>query len=290
MEAVVGLLMLLLGVSHAVETFCDGRQDGAQCYAALGGTVVLQLMTSASHRFRYQWVKSETLEILYLKKNVVVENKLESRSSFTPSNGTFRISNISRTDDAEYTFKVFDSDSGMQTEKRKLKMSIQAPVSSPLLASECLSQGEVRVSCSSEEGDSPQYSWTLDGHTLMDSQLLSANEDNKEITLKPGVSGQLVCSVNNHVSSAAANKMISQCAGTGIILRIAASLAVMLFLLVLVVRVHCAPTTKTNKKGQDSEDDQDVNYINIRMADLQGRQRAHVGDEEINSSVFTEAV
>ncbi|XP_029917836.1 uncharacterized protein LOC115366495 isoform X2 [Myripristis murdjan] len=208
--------MLLLGVSHAfpaVETFCDGRQDGAQCYAALGGTVVLQLMTSASHRFRYQWVKSETLEILYLKKNVVVENKLESRSSFTPSNGTFRISNISRTDDAEYTFKVFDSDSGMQTEKRKLKMSIQAPVSSPLLASECLSQGEVRVSCSSEEGDSPQYSWTLDGHTLMDSQLLSANEDNKEITLKPGVSGQLVCSVNNHVSSAAANKMISQCAG-----------------------------------------------------------------------------
>ncbi|XP_029917467.1 uncharacterized protein LOC115366250 [Myripristis murdjan] len=137
------------------------------------------------------------------------------------------------TDDAEYTLKVFDP-VGEETEKRKLKLSIQAqtesgavsgwahgktqtvtwaPVSSPLLASECLSQGEVRVSCSSEEGDSPQYSWTLDGHTLMDSQLLSANEDNTEITLKPGVSGQLVCSVNNHVSSAAANKMMSQCAG-----------------------------------------------------------------------------
>ncbi|XP_029917838.1 uncharacterized protein LOC115366495 isoform X4 [Myripristis murdjan] len=106
---------------------------------------------------------------------------------------------------------VFDS--GTETKRQKLKLSIQAPVSSPLLASECLSQGELRVSCSSEEGDSPQYSWTLDGHTLMDSQLLSANEDNKEITLKPGVSGQLVCSVNNNVSSAAANKMISWCAG-----------------------------------------------------------------------------
>ncbi|MEQ2299202.1 hypothetical protein AMECASPLE_012907 [Ameca splendens] len=39
-EAVVGMLVLLLGDSlvsfAAVETYCDGRQDGAQCYGVLG--------------------------------------------------------------------------------------------------------------------------------------------------------------------------------------------------------------------------------------------------------------
>ncbi|XP_051277011.1 receptor-type tyrosine-protein phosphatase F isoform X3 [Dicentrarchus labrax] len=74
------------------------------------------------------------------------------------------------------------------------------PVSSVVLVSECLSQGEIKVSCSSEGGDSPQYSWTLDGHTLTDTQLLSGNSETNNITLKSDVSGQLVCSVRNHVS------------------------------------------------------------------------------------------
>ncbi|KAK2904100.1 hypothetical protein Q8A73_010757 [Channa argus] len=76
-----------------------------------------------------------------------------------------------------------------------------APVSSVLLVSECLSQGEMRVSCSSEGGDSTQYSWTLDGHTLTDAELLSGNNETNSITLKQQVSGNLVCSVRNHVIS-----------------------------------------------------------------------------------------
>ncbi|KAK5925128.1 hypothetical protein CgunFtcFv8_017677 [Champsocephalus gunnari] len=32
MKAVVRLLVLILGVSHGLETHCDGRQDGAQCF------------------------------------------------------------------------------------------------------------------------------------------------------------------------------------------------------------------------------------------------------------------
>ena len=32
----------------------------------------------------------------------------------------------------------------------------------------CLSLGEIRVFCSSEGGDSPRYSWTLDGWTHTD--------------------------------------------------------------------------------------------------------------------------
>ncbi|KAL7395773.1 hypothetical protein ABVT39_022982 [Epinephelus coioides] len=209
MEAVIGLLLMILGVSHGEETYCDGRQDGAQCYGALGGTVVLQLMDSASEIFRYQW-SNKTTVILYGRKNQIVSNEIENRSSFTPSDGTFRISKLSRSDEGEYTLEIYDSD-GRITEQRTLQLTIQAPVSSVLLVSECLSQGEMRVSCSSEGGDSPQYSWTLDGHTLTDAELLSGNTETTNITLKQHVSGQLVCSVRNKVSSVSKEITISTC-------------------------------------------------------------------------------
>ncbi|XP_067455217.1 uncharacterized protein [Thunnus thynnus] len=209
MEAVVGLLVMLLGVSHGVETHCDGRQDGAQCYGALGGTVVLQLMDNASEIFRYLWQKNKRT-ILHGRKDKIVYNTMTDRSVFTPSNGTFRINNLIRTDGAEYTLITFDSN-GRVSGQWTLQLSIQAPVSSVQLDSECLSQGEMRVSCSSEGADSPQYSWTLDGHTLTDTQLLSGNNETNNITLKQDVSGRLVCSVRNHISNVSKEEKISTC-------------------------------------------------------------------------------
>ncbi|XP_059202878.1 uncharacterized protein LOC131982284 [Centropristis striata] len=69
----------------------------------------------------------------------------------------------------------------------------------------------MRVSCSSEGGDSPQYSWTLDGRTLTDAELLPGNTETKSITLKQHVSGQLVCSVRNDVSRVSEEQTISNC-------------------------------------------------------------------------------
>ncbi|XP_036934152.1 uncharacterized protein LOC119008152 isoform X2 [Acanthopagrus latus] len=209
MEAVIGLLLMLLGVSHGVETYCDGRINGAQCYGALGGTVVLRLMNSISGIHGYQWVKNET-DILFWRNDKLITNLLENRSSFTPSDGTFRINNLSRTDGGAYTLKSFDL-KGHQLDLQILQLNIQAPVSSVRLVSECLSQGEMRVSCSSEGGDSPQYNWTLDGHTLTDAQLLSGNKDSNNITLRQYVSGQLVCSVSNNVSRVSKEDTISTC-------------------------------------------------------------------------------
>ncbi|XP_045887673.1 T-cell surface antigen CD2-like [Micropterus dolomieu] len=208
MEAVIGLLLMLLRVSHGVEA-CDGRQNGAQCYGALGGTVVLQLKDSASEIFKYQLLSSRKV-LLAGRKNQILFNVIENRSSFTPINGTFRINNLSWTDGGEYALEIFDSN-GKRSEQRTVHLTIQAPVSSVLLVSECLSQGEMRVSCSSEGGDSPQYSWTLDGHTLTDAQLLSGNNESNNITLKQDVSGQLVCSVRNNVSSVSKKEKISTC-------------------------------------------------------------------------------
>ncbi|KAM6952516.1 hemicentin-2 [Lycodopsis pacificus] len=209
MEAVIGLFVMLLGVSHSVETYCDGRRNGAQCYGPLGGTVVLQLMTKASATHRYQWLNKTTI-ILEGRRNNIVSNLIENRSSFTPSNGTFRINKLSRTDGGEYRLRTFDSD-GSYLEKRALQLTIQAPVSSVLLVSECLSQGEMKVSCSSEGAESPQYSWTLDAHALTDCELLSGNTETNSITLKQHVSGTLVCSVKNNVSSVSTEVKISTC-------------------------------------------------------------------------------
>ncbi|CAB1325229.1 unnamed protein product, partial [Coregonus sp. 'balchen'] len=86
-------------------------------------------------------------------------------------------------------------------------MTNATPVSSPQLSSECLSHGEMRVSCSSE-GDGPQYSWNLDGQTLRDTEASSDNETNT-ITLKKGLSEDLTCTVRNYISSDTVGKGIS---------------------------------------------------------------------------------
>ncbi|XP_034545151.1 uncharacterized protein LOC117816882 isoform X1 [Notolabrus celidotus] len=209
MDAVFGLL-LLLGVCHGVETSCDGRQNGAECYGALGGTVLLQLMDDASEVFKYD-LKKETTVILHGRRGNILTDLTKSRFSFTPNNGTFRINNLSRDDGGQYSGTAYLNSSGTNPVTRTLQLIIQAPVSSVQLVPECQSQGEMRVSCSSGGGDSPQYSWTLDGKTLTGTQLLSGNSESQNITLKQDVSGQLKCTVRNHISSVPGEKMISTC-------------------------------------------------------------------------------
>ncbi|XP_034546696.1 uncharacterized protein LOC117817983 isoform X1 [Notolabrus celidotus] len=211
MDAVFGLLLLLLlGVCHGVETSCDGRQNGAECYGALGGTVLLRLMDDASEIYIYN-LKKETTVILHGRRGNILTDLTKSRFSFTPNNGTFRINNLSRDDGGQYSSTAYLDSSGTNPVKQTLQLIIQAPVSSVQLVPECQSQGEMRVSCSSGGGDSPQYSWTLDGQTLTGTQLLSGNSESQNITLKQDVSGQLKCTVRNHISSVPGEEMISTC-------------------------------------------------------------------------------
>ncbi|XP_053284189.1 uncharacterized protein LOC128445495 isoform X3 [Pleuronectes platessa] len=208
MEAVAGLLVMLLAVSHGVETTCDVRQkNGSQCYGALGGAVDLQLMDRTPERFE---IHKNATKILLWKNNRFDLNMNPDKYSFTPNDGMLRISNLNRSDTDEYKLQIRNSD-GALLEDRTLRLSIQAPVSSARLVTECLSQGEMRVSCSSEGGDSPQYSWTLGGHTLTEDKLLSGNHETDNITLRQDVEGVLVCSVNNHVSHFNVSQKISTC-------------------------------------------------------------------------------
>ncbi|XP_070819512.1 uncharacterized protein [Chaetodon trifascialis] len=306
MEAVVGLLLMLLGLCHGVETSCDGRQNRTRCYGPLGGTVVLELMDNASEIFRFIW-SNKTTKILIWRNNTILANQIANRSSFTPSNGTFRIKDLRWTDGGEYTLTMFDS-KGKNMKPLTLQMIIQAPVSSVRLVSECLSQGEMKVSCSSEGGDSPQYSWTLDGHTLTDAQLLSGDNESENITLNQDVSGQLVCSVSNNVSRVWREETISTCGfifidctlsnGTHIsqwvleanntlcikpttasttttedyLSIMAGVLSALLILLIIGAAVVCTHKKKQNNKPKEKEDEQELTYADVSIVQRQARQ------------------
>ena len=71
-----------------------------------------------------QTSKTSEATILRVIKNVIVSNTIANRSFFTPSNGTFRINNLSWTDGGEYELVIFDSD-GKISEQRTLQLTIQ---------------------------------------------------------------------------------------------------------------------------------------------------------------------
>ncbi|XP_069027315.1 cell surface A33 antigen-like [Embiotoca jacksoni] len=146
-----------------------------------------------------------------------------------------------------------------------------APVSSVLMDSECLSQGEMKVSCSSEGGDSPQYSWTLGGRALTDAELYSANKEENSITLKQHVSGRVACKVWNHVSSVSKEEDIMNCATDALPIT-AGVLSALVIFLVVGVAVTCALKKKKNNKPKEGEDDQEVTYADVRIVQRQQRQ------------------
>ncbi|XP_014887024.1 uncharacterized protein LOC106946869 isoform X2 [Poecilia latipinna] len=191
----------------AVKTSCDGRKNGTQCFGVLGGAVDVQLMDDVSEISRFTWKRNNSV-ILFWRNNKVVTSK-DDRIPFFPSNGSVRINDLRRNDSDEYKLDMFD-ENGKETGRRTLQLLVKAPVSSVQLSHDCLSQGQMKVSCVSQ-GDSPQYSWTLDGHTLTDSELFSRNTETNIIVLRQNISGHLVCSVRNQVSNSSKEMNLAGC-------------------------------------------------------------------------------
>ncbi|XP_023183919.1 uncharacterized protein LOC111606835 [Xiphophorus maculatus] len=211
-EAVAGLLMTLLLMSYAsaeVETCCDGRPNETLCFGPLGGTVCVKLVDSVSESQSYQ-ITHTTSIILTIKKNCVISGPLQNKYLFIPSNGTFSINNLMMTDGGEYVLEIFDSN-GRKKEHRTFNLFLEAPVTSVHLFAECLSEGQVNVSCLSEGGSNPQYSWTLNGNKLSGHELLSENIKSNTIVLRPNVAGRLVCSVRTNFSFLLKEKITSTC-------------------------------------------------------------------------------
>ncbi|XP_030223736.1 uncharacterized protein LOC115552101 [Gadus morhua] len=264
------VLLLLIGVADGVKTFCDATEPHitTQCFGSLGGTVEVVLPTRTSQDDYYR-----------LKKNnvMIFHNRSEtadSRYSFIVSTGIFTIKGVNMKDTGEYSMEVHDAD-GKQVAYTKCYLTIEAPVSSPLLSRECLSRGQQRVSCSAG-GDGLHYSWSLDGLPLNDTRLLSGPGSASDVTLEPGRSGLLTCSVRNNVSHAAANITLSACDVAGHVPIIAGSLSATALLLIVALGVYCAKKHKTSKDTTEAEDatyaevsvqgEGEVEYAAVRVA------------------------
>ncbi|CAL8333116.1 unnamed protein product [Gadus morhua 'NCC'] len=131
----------------------------------------------------------------------------------------------------------------------------------------CLSRGQQRVSCSAGE-DGLHYSWSLDGLPLNDPRLLSGPSSASDVTLEPGRSGLLSCSVRNNVSHAAASITLSVCDDRTPF--IARSLTVVLLLLAA-LGVYWALKKKKTSRPRDialssMAVDDDVLYSNVSGA------------------------
>ncbi|XP_021439353.2 uncharacterized protein LOC110504834 isoform X5 [Oncorhynchus mykiss] len=253
MEAVLGLLVISAGVSHGLETSCDAREDGSQCYGALGGAVYLQLVTDATRYDELSFWKGSTgakTEIMKTKNDkwVIKYTPIEDRVHFFINNGTFRLNNTRRNDSGEYLLQEFNS-AGVAQGSRGLQLFIEAPVSSPQLSSVCLSHGEMRVSCSSE-GDGPQYSWTLNGQTLNDTDAPPYNMTNT-ITLKKDLSGDLTCIVRNNINRNTVSRRISHCPGSGFNVFVYFQLAEVFILLTICLGSYLFYKKKTCPQEQD---------------------------------------
>ncbi|XP_062405091.1 hepatic and glial cell adhesion molecule-like [Sardina pilchardus] len=200
--------------NSGLDSICDVTQD-AECYGALGGPVYLQLMRNAreyalglfygsSCVFRDRRSKS----VFYNEFNTT---SVLQRWQFVPDNGTMIINPAERRDTGTYRVQITEESTGKSVGIHTVQLTIEAPVSYVNLSISCSANGERRVMCSSN-GDSPQYSWSLDGRPL-DDAAADLSSDNQTLLLRGDVTGQLTCSVRNHVSSTHTTRLMELCSG-----------------------------------------------------------------------------
>ncbi|XP_063048970.1 uncharacterized protein LOC134442938 [Engraulis encrasicolus] len=109
-------------------------------------------------------------------------------------------------DSGTYTVEIYRESTGRIAGRQTIVLNIAAPLPDADLSVSCPPIGPRSVSCSSN-GDSPQYSWSLDGRALSGADAdLSA--DNQTVLLKGNVIGQLTCTVSNHVNTASITKLV----------------------------------------------------------------------------------
>ncbi|XP_062405406.1 uncharacterized protein LOC134095750 isoform X2 [Sardina pilchardus] len=132
------------------------------------------------------------------------------RWQFVPDNGTMIINPAERRDTGTYRVETSDESTG-KVNPYTVQLTIEAPVSDVDLSITCSANGERSIKCSSN-GDSPQYSWSLDGRPL-DEADADLSSDDQTLLLRGNVTGQLTCSVSNHVSSTHTTRLMELCSG-----------------------------------------------------------------------------
>ncbi|KAJ8348144.1 hypothetical protein SKAU_G00267330 [Synaphobranchus kaupii] len=201
-----GALLILTATSQVTASACRPEHNRTvQCYGALGESVFLHLgVASKDAELR---VNGKEKNILNYKSDKFTRYKLTNSSQFF-INWTLRLDSVLKNDSEEYEV-VVHSKEGILQFKSKIQLIIQAPLSEPVISQLCLPHGEVRVSCSSD-GDVTEYNWTL-GHKPLDGGAAYLKDEKNTVILKKNVSGNITCSVWNHVSHNLTTVRLSAC-------------------------------------------------------------------------------
>ncbi|KAK7137593.1 hypothetical protein R3I94_013292 [Phoxinus phoxinus] len=197
--------LMLLQTAACVECNCRFDQS-VPCYAALGHKLNLQMVDA---RYYKLWIiktinNNPDDPVCKVKNDTRYEKECDlfkNRPEVTFINGNLIINRVTRADSGNYTLKLDLSDG---TEKSAdLQVKVEAPIGSVEVSIICSSSGVTSVSCSSD-GDPLIYSWTLNGHPLMDG--------NTNIQLNNTSHGDIIiCSVKNHVSDGQKSISVEDC-------------------------------------------------------------------------------
>ncbi|XP_048119649.1 uncharacterized protein LOC125307638 [Alosa alosa] len=203
----------LMELCSGLDSMCDATQDAA-CYGALGGPVYLQLIED-TRGCELKFYHENKRAFTFRKNKPVFHDEFNTPSvlqrwQFVPDNGTMIINPAESRDAGTYRV-VITASSGTSVGQHTVQLTIEAPLSDVDLSISCSANGERSVRCSSN-GDSPQFSWSLDGRPLGEADA-DVSSDNQTLLLRGDVTGQLTCSVRNHVSSTHTTPLLFGCSG-----------------------------------------------------------------------------
>ncbi|KAK7137594.1 hypothetical protein R3I94_013293 [Phoxinus phoxinus] len=186
--------LMLLQTAACVEFNCRFDQS-VPCYAALGQKLNLQMVDARNYKLKIikRINNNQDDPVCRVKNDTRYESECDlfkNRPEVTFINGNLIINRVTRADSGNYTLRL-DRSGGTVT-SADLQVKVEAPIGSVEVSIICSSSGVKSVSCSSD-GDPLIYSWTLNGHPLMDG--------NTNIQLNNTSHGDIIiCSVKNHVS------------------------------------------------------------------------------------------
>ncbi|XP_051716218.1 uncharacterized protein LOC127494387 isoform X17 [Ctenopharyngodon idella] len=189
---------------EGVEFNCRFNQADP-CYAALGHKLNLLMVDTSEYDLKIQKRINNNQDdpVCRVKNDKIRECDLfNNRTEVTVINGTLIINRVIRADSGIYTLRLEHSD-GTET-SADLQVNVEAPIGSVEVSISCSSNGMKSVSCSSD-GDQLIYNWTLNGESLMDG--------NTTIQLNEETDGNIICSVENHVSHGQKNIRVKHCPG-----------------------------------------------------------------------------
>ncbi|XP_026081515.1 uncharacterized protein LOC113058060 isoform X2 [Carassius auratus] len=204
-------------VSHAQKTIrlkpCPGLElncsfgQSDHCYAALGHKLnLLMERDSSKYELKIQKRFNSTQDdpICKVKQDRIKECDLyNNRPEVKVINGTVIIKRVIRSDSGNYTLSLSHSD-GTET-SRDLQVIVEAPIGSVEVSIIC-SSNQRSLFCSSD-GDQIIYNWTLIGEILEQGPM-----NRNTIQLNEGT-GNISCSVNNHISHAQKTIRLKPCPG-----------------------------------------------------------------------------